>query len=465
MSDASVVSVAFFEFIAAIAASVIIYRFLKRNRKPDYSYILASFITVIFPALFLAGGVVPEIAMDVIGGLFLVHCSIEKDWQWCRQRWVQCLGMLWVYMCLRSLLAPDISASFSHSIVFARYFIFAAALGYWTFSVPENRQRFMQVLTVTLAFMIVDGFFEFRVGYDIVGGILESATGRKFPDYEIFINTVGQLRLGGPFRKPILGIMITWLSFPVFLKYLMLDKSGAGQEEGNQRWRAYRRWVIAGLTVVLSMGAVSLSGERLALLLMLLGWGIAVLLLPACRGKVIALFIAGVLTVGITIVANPLVMARQGASTVKAISDWHESPYGRLLVTDWSMVQLNPVFGIGSYEFRLVCPSLYPGMSEAKLKETCYIHPHNVYLEWLIENGVIGLGLFVFFIALVFVQCIKSWKQEKQNPLFIGFLIAFALRVWPIASTTGLSSRWGAPPFWLVLGCLIGCMVIQEKRE
>lgn len=432
-----------------------------------YSYLLASFITVLFPALFLVGGVVPEIAMDIIGGLFLIHCFIEKDWQWCRQKWVQCLSMLWIYMCLRSLLAPDIGASFSHSIVFVRYFIFAAAFGYWTFAVPKNRQRFMKVLTATLAFMIVDGFFEFKMGYDIIGGILESATGRKFPDYEIFVNTAGQLRLGGPFRKPILGIMLTWLSFPVFLKYLALDNNhdtDAGLQESPQRRLTYRRWVITGLTVVLSMAVVSLSGERLALLLMLLGWVIAVLLLPVLRIKVIVLFIAGILTVGVTIVSNPLVLQRQGSSTVSTLSNWHESPYGRLLVTDWSMVKLNPFFGIGSYEFRLVCPSLYPGMSEAKLKETCYIHPHNIYMEWLIENGVIGITLFLTFLALVFAQCFKDWEQAKQNPLFVGFLIAFALRVWPIASTTGLSSRWGAPPFWLVLGCLIGCMAVKERQ-
>lgn len=454
MSDG--IGVAFFEFIAAIAASVIIYRFLKRNRKPDYLYILASFITIIFPALFLAGGVVPEIAMDIIGGLFLVHCSIEQDWQWCRQKWVECLGVLWVYMCLRSLLAPDIGASFSHSIVFGRYFIFAAVLGYWTFNVPENRQRFMRVLTATLVFLIVDGFFEFRMGYDIIGGILESVTGRKLPDYEIFINTVGQLRLGGPFRKPILGIMITWLSFPVFMQYLAPD---------NGHESPLRRWAVAGLIVVFSMAAVSLSGERLALLLMLLGWGIAALLLPAHRVKIIALFLAGALGIGATLIVNPLVLARQGGSTVKTFTHWQESPYGRLLVTDLKMAQLNPVFGIGSYEFRLVCPSLYPGMSEAQLKETCYIHPHNIYLEWLIENGTIGLTLFLAFLALICAQCCQNWNQAKQNPLFIGFLIAFALRVWPLASTAGISSRWGTPPYWLVLGCLIGCMAVREQKE
>lgn len=428
---------------------------------PNYPYILASFLTVLFPLLFLAGGVIPEIAMDIIGGLFLIRSLIEKDWQWCRQKWVQCLGVLWGYMCMRSLLAPDLGASFSHSVLFVRYFVFSAALGYWTFTVPETRQRFIKVLTAMLAFMIADGIFEYRMGYDIIGGIVKAVTGSKNPDYEIFINTVGQWRLGGPFRKPILGIMITWLSFPVFLSFLARGGNNDGQE--NPPPLARHHWIKMAVVVVLSMAVVSLSGERLALLLMLLGWAIAAILLPTQRIKIIALFLAGILAIGVTLIADPLVMMRQH-STVKTISDWHESPYGKLLTTDLKMAQLNPVFGIGSYEFRLVCPSLYPGMSEKELKETCYIHPHNIYLEWLIENGTIGLTLFVTFLVLIFTQCFRSSILVRQNPLFTGFLIAFALRVWPIASTTGLTSRWGAPPFWLMLGCLVGCMAMQERK-
>src|ERR1700733_1479783 len=103
----------------------------------DYPYILASFLTIIFPAIFLIGGTIPEITMDVIGGLFLLHSILQKDWQWCREKWVQCLAILWVYISLRSLFTPHIWQSFSHGIVFVRYFVFSAALACWIFTKPD----------------------------------------------------------------------------------------------------------------------------------------------------------------------------------------------------------------------------------------------------------------------------------------------------------------------------------------
>jgi O-antigen ligase len=411
----------------------------------DYPYILASWITIIFPVLFLIGGVIPEIAMDIIGGLFLLHSVIVKDWKWCREKWVQCLGILWVCMIARSLLTPaeHLVDSFSHSIVFARYFIFSAALAYWVFTDRAVQGNFMKVLTAVLLFMMCDGLFQYYRGFDVLG----------FPSFE---SLSGSARLSSTFRKPILGIMTTWLAFPMFMKFLSADKEFSLKSKNS---------LIAVFLSFLVLAVVSLSGERMALLLMLFGWAMAVLLMPKYRKRVIIMLVVGCVAVGATAVMFPQVLKRQEGSTVQTLTSWWDSPYGMLLKTDLRMAAINPVFGIGPDQFRFDCPSLYPGKDEVDLKAVCNIHPHNMYMEWLIGDGVIGLSLFLIFLGLVLCQCVKHWPQAKNEPLFIGFLIAFTLRIWPIASTTGLFSRWGASPLWLVFGCMMACMLMHKKEE
>lgn len=408
----------------------------------NYPYVIASYLTIVFPAVFLLGGTVPEITMDIIASLFLVRSFIEKDWRWCRHRWVQCLGILWIYMSVRSLFVPHMKESIIHSILFVRYFVFAAALAFWAFTDKGVQSRFIKVLTAVIVFMLADGLLQYFSGHDIAR-------------YPYFINTVGQIRLSSTFRKPILGIMTTWLAFPMLLSLLAVDSSVP---------LSRKRVLIVFVLSVLSLVVVSLSGERMALLLMLFGWGIALLLMSGYRMKVLALLVAGCIAVAATARLEPQVLQRQEGATVQVMTNWWDSPYGILLKTDLKLAEINPVFGLGTYQFRIVCPTLYPGMDEETLKFVCNIHPHNIYLEWLIENGVIGIGLFLVFLGLVFRQCVVNWPQAGKNPLFIGFLIAFILRVWPIASTTGLMSRWGASPFWLMLGCMLACMITRERE-
>jgi O-antigen ligase len=266
----------------------------------------------------------------------------------------------------------------------------------------------------------------------------------------------GHVRLGGTFRKPILGIMLAWLCFPVFVHYLVSGKTASLKNPES---------LFFLLVPFMVFTVITLSGERLALLLVLLGWVVAFFFMPRYRVRIILCVIVGLVAVFGTAAIDPSVLKRQGGSTLHTLTNWWQSPYGMLLKTDLNMAKINPVFGVGSYQFRILCPTLYPGMDEKALKDVCNIHPHNIYLEWLIENGIIGLGLFITFLGILTGICYRHWQRVRTDPMFIGFLIAFLLRMWPIASTTGLYSRWGASPLWLVLGCLLACTVIEEKEK
>jgi|GEM_PF-674317 len=412
-------------------------------------FVTASWLAILFPIILLFGKTKPEIAMDAIAILFLLRSFLAKDWNWCKRIWIKCLALLWAYMMLRSLFVVDnIKDSFAHSIVFARYFVFSSALGYWILPDSKNRQRFIWVLTAALLFMLTDGIYQHFRGIDLFGDAclyLSSICKVDLKNFYTFVQPGGNLRLGGSFQKPILGIMFAWLSFPIVLYYLCKDKKIFSLQSA-----------FAGLFALSILAIVAISGERLAMLLMLLGWVISIALMSGYRLKFITVFAVALAALAVVALTHPMVLERQAKSTIDTVAyNFWDSPYGKLLTSNLRLAEINPIFGLGAYQFRSECPKLYPQMNEDQLKLVCNIHPHNIYLEWLIEQGIIGLGLFLAFLTIMFKNIVTHFKTLRNNPIFIGFVIAFILRVWPIASTTGFFSRWGASPFWLVVGWLI----------
>lgn len=396
------------------------------------TFTIACLFTSIFPALLLSP-VLSDIGLCIIAVCFLLHCYQTQNWSWCRESWVRILLLLWLYMIGRGLCAPDPKAALASSMPFIRYIVFAVALARWTLENGPTHQKFLYVLCGVVIACAIDGLVQYIFGYDIMLHKL------------IHDPNVGHIRLSGPFSRPILGIMLTWLAFPALLPLLFDSKA-------KPQWNKKGGGAIIGLLIVIT--AIALSGERMALLLTLLGSFIAACILPLskrllCVGAAIILL----LLTGLTWVA-PEMFERQVTSTIQTVSHWEQSPYGLLLRSDLTLATEHPLIGLGADHFRASCEALYAG-DKPRIDAMCNIHPHNIYLEWLIEEGCIGLGLFIFFVAIVLRDSIAVLYQNRGNPIFVGWFIAFVLRVWPFMSTTGFFSRWGAPPFWLAVGALL----------
>lgn len=404
-----------------------------------YMYAVASWLTILFPVLIVLGSAVADIGMSTIAILFVLRSFVEKDWKWIKELWVRCLFLLWFYMLLRGVFAENPYEALRRSLPFVRYFAFAAALAFWTLKDELTLKRFLKMFTGAVLFLAADGFLQWSTGRDVI--MRESV---HLPD--------ASLRLTGPFHNPILGIMIAWLSFPVCIQFIM-------SKEGKLKFG------FSSLVILFVLAVTALSGERMALLLTLLGWLAAVFLMPVRKLYLLAVFSAGLLVIGALAFVNHGLFERQIISTANTLQNWDNSPYGKLLTSDIKIAELNPLFGIGANHFRIECPKLYPEYDEHTLSSVCNIHPHNIYMEWFIEQGIIGFTIFITFITVIFLRCARNWNFVRSNPVFIGVFIGFILRLWPLASTTTFFSPFGAPPFWLLLGVLLFYNVAAEENK
>lgn len=373
-----------------------------------------------------------DAVLSVVAVLFLIRTAATRDFSWLQNRWVQVLLALWAYISLTSFLAPDVGAALYRSVPWVRYPIFAAALCYWLLRDEKNRGTLMLILASTVAFITFDTILQYITGTDLLGR-------ESIPTLE------GSPRLTGPFSAPRAGITLAWLSFPVIFWY-MLDSTCQLRE---------RKKLLGGLALgVALITTIFITGERMAVLLTGLGLTIGFFMLPVSKKYFILFCTLLAITCAVAAHFNPALINRQVKSTAKVTTSFWETDYGLIWSSAINIAKENWLVGIGARNFRVVCEDAKYGAAEF-LPRRCNQHPHNIYLEWLSEHGVIGFGGFLFAVYLTFAALVPKFRTLRYHPIFIGLLIVYLTRLWPIASSTSFFTAWSSVPFWLVWGWML----------
>ncbi len=400
---------------------------------------LACLLTGILPILYLAGNAPAEIAAVLVGLLFLFESWRNSDWRWLRQGWVVLALVLWGYMVARGLLAERPELAMRRALPWIRFPLFAVAAACWTLRFPAVRRELLIALILTVAFLIGDTFLQYGFGYDVFGRA-------RFPSDD------GGWRLTGPFSAPRVGIVLAWLSPPVLAVLA-----------GKALSHSSRRHVLVAVIFALSfLLAVFLSGERMALLLALFTFVLLALLLKPLRRYVPLLALGALLLLGLFAQYNPSLMARQYFSTLRTVSHWQESAYGQIWLSSARIFVDYPLFGVGTRHFREYCPNEAYG-SAANIETRCNLHPHHLYLEWLVENGLIGCILFMAMMGAMLTPVLRQYRICARYPLYHGLLIALTLRLWPLSTATSFFVGWSALPFWLPAGWLLALALEKQK--
>ena len=121
-----------------------------------------------------------------------------------------------------------------------------------------------------------------------------------------------------------------------------------------------------------------------------------------------------------------------------------------------------PILGNGLKSFRYQCHK-YQDIVKHERFSNCSTHPHNFYLEILIDTGIFGLTFFVFVIFLIFFDFFKKYKYKKTDiqrviifSLFVGF-------IFPFKPTGSIFSTWIGGLYFLLIGFYF--FVSRKKNE
>jgi len=124
--------------------------------------------------------------------------------------------------------------------------------------------------------------------------------------------------------------------------------------------------------------------------------------------------------------------------------------YLGLYRTSYKIFLKKPIFGAGIKSFGVQCNKLIINDK----KYLCLTHPHNIYLEIIVNQGIVGLLIFLTFISLLLKKYFfdlyfkKNIKEYLFNIFFLTILIAELI---PIRSYGSIFQTVNGSLFWFLL--------------
>jgi hypothetical protein len=119
--------------------------------------------------------------------------------------------------------------------------------------------------------------------------------------------------------------------------------------------------------------------------------------------------------------------------------------------------------------------SVNPGdnlFSNYEFPNGCNTHPHNFYLHWLSETGIIGFVLFFLLFCFLFCNLIlvffrimknKINKINRINKMNFFYLLGLCLSLFPLFPTGSSYNNWLLVIFYLNLGFFINYYKLIKK--
>ena len=117
-------------------------------------------LTYILPLALLTGPAIPDIIIVIIFLWFLMSSFYTKDYYWIKLPIVKIFFLLWFSLILISFFSYNKFFSFTDSIIFIRFFIFAIAVSYWIINDIKKTKILICIVFASICILIIDGTFQ-----------------------------------------------------------------------------------------------------------------------------------------------------------------------------------------------------------------------------------------------------------------------------------------------------------------
>ena len=396
---------------------------------------LMAYLLISLPFLLITGPFLSDLAVVLICILYLFNNFLKEIKSYLKNYFVIIFLFFYTLCILSSLLSDYPLISTVKSIFYIRFLFFALATVYIINAQPDTLDKLFISVLICFTILIFDGFYQFIFKKNIFG----------FEMYED--------RLSSFFKDELIYGSYLSKFFPILLSLFFVYKK-----------KTIYLNIVFSTILILSIFAITLSGERAALFLILL-ISIYLLIMLKLKIKILSTFLIIVLLGVSSILSfNESVKNRVINFTKnQIISDdkiyfFSEDHTGHYLAALNIYNENNKIIGIGPKNFRNYC---YNNIKYKNKPFICSSHPHNTYLQILLETGIIGFLILIFiFILLVYVSSkylyLKIFKKKFILNNFQICLFAFYTMVlWPIVPSGSFFNNYLSIIYYLPLGLLI----------
>lgn len=137
--------------------------------------------------------------------------------------------------------------------------------------------------------------------------------------------------------------------------------------------------------------------------------------------------------------------------TDKILHNFYNTPWGAHYVVSSELIKDKPIFGHGLKTFRKKCSEYLENVDLPDKTFACSTHPHNFYLEFLIDFGIFGLIFLLLIILSIFYK--KNVIQKLKKNKMLLYLICLLLMIFfPLKPSGSFFSTITGTTVFYVLG-------------
>ena len=364
--------------------------------------------------------------LSIIVLAFLVRSFAKKDFSWLRVFWVK-MCFLFLSVCLISASASAIPLySFGEAIAWFRFPLFAMATVFW---VGADKRLLYGMLACS------------AIGMLIMTGILTA---------EILIEGHKGGRLEWPYGDKVPGNYLAKVGLPSFTIMVALAV-------GAKPKIASIMGVLSLISIIMSV----LTGERINFLIRACGGMLAALVWKPVAKRYIVLLLVEMLAIAAIFISAPSYKERFTTHVINSLPTGPHSDYYRVMGAGIEVFKTSPILGVGPAAHRELCPDIAGHIEEFR----CDNHPHNFYIQFLTETGIIGLIVGTIMLVSITWAAFSGWRFARDNVVAAtAFVIPLGL-FFPIASFADFFGQWNNIFMWsaLALALASGHTLINER--
>ncbi len=430
-------------------------------------YFFKSLI-VLLPFTLITGPAVPDISITITGiyfiFLFFYRKIIRQNF---KNEIILYTIIYWILILIISFFSINKFLSLQEAIIFIRILIIPIFLSLWILENEKTLKKLITIIFYLILFVCFDSLYQFY-NYNPEHGFQSDIFG-FVPDF--------YGRLTGPFKNELVpGSYISKFSL-IGLIYLLAFV--------QHRFKSY--FIVFYLSLI---GIVCYaSGERMALATYLLGLFFLTVFFKKYRFEfsfslILIFFLCFIINKTHPIYNDYKIIEskshhlglkvekefdcfenikckkviEQQPSFFEIIKNFRNSAYGQIYGLAIKMWKDYPITGIGLNNFTYLCNNDLRYINKIK-NYNCTNHPHNFYLQWLVETGLIGFILFILYLAII----LKNIFIKQINYLSLISFGTLLILFWPIMSTGSLLKNWMGISTFFIIGICLSLNKIKQK--
>ena len=362
--------------------------------------------------------------LSVLALAFAVRSLCQRDGAWLSHMWVRAAFIFWFVCLLSASLSIAPNYALGEAMFWFRFPLFAMATVFWLGR--DKRLIYAMILSTFL-------------GMILMSGILVS---------EVLLDGFKDGRLTWPYGDAVPGNYLAKATMPAFLVCVALAA------RCDKKFIALMAVAIISATLAVSIFA----GERMNLILRIFSGGLAFLLNIKRMFNLILMMLVLSFSVTLVISVSPDVY-RLASQFLQRIPLTTDSDYFNLYYGAWSIFTDNVFLGIGTANYRELCPQLTTELATFR----CDNHPHNYYIQLLTETGVLGFVSGMFMIASIVITLVRASCANNQN-IFVAtaYIVPLGL-FFPLQSTADFFGQWNNIFLWSAVALSMAAVNLRAE--